>query len=110
MYNARIEKLKEHLKHHSKDSFTLFALAKEYEKNEMDDLAIQTFKELLSNDQDYIGVYYHLSMCLIKKNKSKEAIEVLNKGISIAEKQNDLHAKSELMNAKQNLLFELNDL
>ena len=88
------------------DSFVKYAIAKEYEK--MDDLetAVEKFESLKTDDPEYVGLYYHLAHIYVELDDLPKAIEVYNRGIVIAKKQNDLHALSELMNAKTNAEIE----
>ena len=43
-----------------KDSFILFALAKEHEKLGDDEKALHYYEQLVRQEPGYVGVYYHL--------------------------------------------------
>lgn len=85
------------------NSFLHFAIAKEYEKLDQLDTALQKYEYLLSHDPNYVGLYYHHAKLLEELGEDETALEIYGKGIAIAKAQNDLHALSELQNAKMNL-------
>ena len=105
--NARIERLKELLKQSPKDSFILFALAKEFEKLSMPEKAIEFYTTLLEYFPNYVGAYYHLAAIYQEKELFTEAMETYIKGMEIAKSIGDQHAYSELQNAKMNLEIEM---
>jgi tetratricopeptide (TPR) repeat protein len=86
------------------DSFLLFAYAKEYEKLGDESLALDTYKKLQNINPDYVGLYYHFGKLLEKTQQIEEAIAVFDEGISVAKKQNNQHAWSELAGARMNLV------
>lgn len=89
------------------DTFALFALAKEYEKQQKWNDVVQLFEKLLVVDDKYIGVYYHLAKTYEQLNEINKALNIYERGILEAQKLQDLHALSELKNAKMNLELEL---
>ncbi len=105
--NARIERLKELLKQSPSDGFILFALAKEYEKLNLVEDSIQLLSDLIAEQPDYIGAYYHLAAMLKQQEELDKALEVYEKGVEMAKKVGDQHALSELQNAKLNLEIEM---
>ncbi len=60
----RIEKLQEFLASNPKDNFLRHALALEYIKIGNDDEAKILFENILTEDETYIGSYYHLAKLL----------------------------------------------
>lgn len=105
--NSKLAKLKKLAQERPDDAFTFFALAKEYEK--INDLkkSIEIYYGIMKKDPNYIGLYYHLGKALEHDNQESEALTIYQKGMAVAQKQNDLHALSELKNAFQNLELEL---
>lgn len=99
----RLDQLKMMLQDDPSDSFLLFALAMEYNKCEDYEMAIDVFEKLRKVDEDYVGLYYHLGACYSEIDDDEKALEIYQKGIQIAEKLKDQHAKAELMNVKVNL-------
>ena len=106
MTNKRLEQLKALLIEDPDNSFLLFAIAKELEGLEQPDAAIETFLGLIEKDEDYVGTYYHLAKLYEAASDKINALHIYEKGILIAKKLNDLHALSELQNAKMNLELE----
>lgn len=100
----RIEKIKKMLLEYAQDSFLRHALALEFIKLEHFREAEGLFVQLLQDNEDYIGSYYHLALLQSKQNTEK-AIETIEKGIAIAKKLGDKHAQNEL----QMLYDELRD-
>lgn len=99
---TRIDQIVELLKEDPNDSFLNFALAKEFEKAEEDIKAIETYTNLLKLDPEYAGLYYHLGKIYEKTGNEAKALNIYDQGIEICTQLNDLHALSELKNAKTN--------
>lgn len=91
------------------DSFTRFALAKEYEKLGQRREAIVVFEALQADDPGYVGLYYHLGKLLELEGQSDDALAVYKKGMEMARTASDLHSWSELKGAALNLA-DLEDL
>jgi len=104
---ARLDQLQAFLKDSPDDSFILFAIAKEYEKLQDKENALKYYQDLVAKDADYVGTYYHLGQLLEELEQKDEALDIYTKGIAIAQKLNDQHAKSELMGVKMNLEMDL---
>ena len=76
----RIEKIMEMLQDQPKDSFLKHALALEYIKIDKEDEAIIQFVELLNNEPDYVGSYYHLAKLYERNQQTDAAIEIYKTG------------------------------
>lgn len=100
--SQRLSLLEKMLEEDQTDSFIKYAIAKELEKLDRLDEAIIQFEKLEQEDPDYVGLYYHLGHLYVETDAVEKAISTYKKGISVAKAQNDLHALSELMNAKTN--------
>ncbi len=100
--SQRLEYLNTLLAEDPDDSFVKYAIAKEYEK--LDDLktSIAKFESLRADDPDYVGLYYHLAYIYTEIDEMEKALEIYDAGIEVAKVQNDLHALSELRNARVN--------
>lgn len=105
--NSRLKSLLALLEDDENDGFLLFAVAKEYEKNEHLEKALEYYEKLRSVDPAYVGLYYHLGALYHEIDESEKALEIYEKGIEFATKLNDLHALSELKGAKMNLEIEM---
>jgi tetratricopeptide (TPR) repeat protein len=100
--SQRLEYLKSILAEDSDDSFVKYAIAKEYEKLNNLKTAIEKFELLRKEDSEYVGLYYHLAHIYTEIDEIEKALEIYDAGIKVAKTQNDLHALSELMNARVN--------
>ena len=85
------------------DSFSKFALALECIKKGNNKDALSLFKSIEKNDPDYVGLYYHLGKLYVSTGENEKALKAYHKGIEIAGRQKDTHARNELQAA----LFEL---
>lgn len=103
---SRLKTLQSMLVESPEDSFLQFALAKEYEKIENPDKALDAYLTLLKKDPDYIGLYYHLGKLYEELGDITKALEIYDRGIILAKKLPDFHALSELNNARLNCELE----
>lgn len=99
----RIEKLKRFLEANPADSFVQHALALEYVKLNNDAEARKVFEQLLDNDENYIGSYYHLGKLLERADAKEEAVRWYEKGMLKAKEAGDHHAYNELRAAYENI-------
>ena len=102
---TRVERIKEMLAANPNDSFLQHALALEYIKIEEDERARELFQNLLKNDENYIGSYYHLAKLLERNNKIEDAKEVYEQGMLKAKECGDMHTYNELRTAYEDLVF-----
>lgn len=100
--SERLVYLKQLLSEDPQDSFVKYAIAKEYEKLGDVQISIDRFEALRKDDPDYVGLYYHLAHIYAEIEQTEKALEVYDAGIAVAKAQNDLHALSELRNARVN--------
>jgi tetratricopeptide (TPR) repeat protein len=102
----RLQQLLNFLESSPDDSFLLFAIAKEYEKEGIIETALQYYLQLKRSDPDYVGLYYHLGKLYEIKEDFDTAVITYQTGMEVAKKQGDKHALSELAGAKLNLVDE----
>lgn len=100
----RIYKLLELVLQTPKDCFLHHALGLEYVKINELEKAIDSFEKVIQLDEYYVGTYYHLAKTFEKLQKQDVAVEIYRKGIDIATKVNDMHAKNELQMALDDLV------
>ena len=103
--NPRIEKLQQFLTDNPQDSFVQHALALEYIKDEEDDKAQELFLTLLSQNESYVGSYYHLAKLYERKGQVEEAEAWYRKGMEKAKAAGDNHAYNELQAALEDLIY-----
>lgn len=99
----RLQYLQQLLENSPKDSFVLFAVAKEYEGMGDQQQALAFYQRLKDADPAYIGTYYHLGKLLELQNDPSNAILIYKQGIEISKQAGDRHAMSELQGALLNL-------
>ena len=107
MHTNRIEQLKLIIVDKPTDTFALFSLANEYEKINDLQKAVKLCEKLLVIDKKYVGAYYHLAKVYEQLDEIKKALNIYEAGILVAQDLNNLHALSELKNAKMNLEIEM---
>jgi Tfp pilus assembly protein PilF len=104
MANSRLEMLKLMLEKDPEDSFTKYAMGLEYMTLNENRLARDTFEELKSHDPDYLALYYQLGKVYELLGDEKAARLIYEQGIEVSTGANDLHTKSELEQAINELL------
>ncbi|OAV46099.1 tetratricopeptide repeat protein [Lewinella sp. 4G2] len=94
------------LKESPNDSFLLFALAKEHEKEGADAGAREVYERLVRDFPKDPGTYYHLGKLLEKMGDPAAANKVYNQGIELTRTIGEQHAMRELMGARMELGFD----
>ncbi len=97
--NKRLDTLEKMIKSGSADSFTRYALAMEYRKEERFVESLEAFIELRNADSDYLPMYLMAGQLLLEQKSNAEAQEWLEAGIEVAEEKSDIKALSELEDA-----------
>lgn len=107
--NSNISTLVKRLKMEPDDSFSKFALALELIKIDKRKPAIILFEDIVDNDPNYIGVYYHLGEQYLIDGENQKALNIYKYGIEKASFLKDDHAKSELSTALLTLKLEVEE-
>ena len=102
----RIAQIKEWLAATPKDSFLRHALALEYIKLGEKNAAKEQFEQLLEDDPDYVGSYYHIAKLMEDLQDKNAAIHWYEKGMQIAKQLNEKHAYNELQSAYEELMYD----
>lgn len=102
MDNWRLEQLKTLHQEDPSDDFVLYALAQEFSKIGELERSLEHYLLLKSQNPDYVGLYYHLAALYLDLEQTEKALVIYDEGITTANKLNDMHALSELRNAKTN--------
>lgn len=100
---SRLQYLTNLLEASPKDSFVLFALAKEHEGAGDLNQALLFYLRLLEVDPNYVGTYYHLGKLYEQQEDFQNAVLTYKKGIDVSRQAGDRHAMSELQGALLNL-------
>lgn len=99
----RLQYLAQLLEASPKDSFVLFAIAKEHESENDDAQAVDFYLRLKETDPAYVGLYYHLGKLYERQQEVEKAILTYKQGIETSRHAGDRHAMSELQGALLNL-------
>lgn len=105
--NSKIKKLAGYIKKNPEDSFSKFALALEFMKEDQLNKARILFEDIERNDPDYDGVYYHLGKLYEMFNRQEDALRIYKKGVKIAANNEHKRNVSELKEALAELEIEM---
>lgn len=106
MNSERLKMLEKLLEESPDDVFLLYALSMEHLRKQPAK-AWGILKDLLDKFPDYLPSYYQAAQLASAMGKTEECKSIYEKGISLAQKHNDLKTLHELQAAYQNFLFEL---
>lgn len=95
----RIATFKSFIERSPQDPFPRYGLAMEYRGSGRLDEAWATFEELLAQFPDYVPTYLMAGGTLAALGRGTEAAEIYRKGIEVAGRRGDLHARKELETA-----------
>lgn len=106
---SKIKQLARQIKHNPGDSFSKFALALEFRKEGEFKKARILFEDILSSDPEYVGVYYHLGKLYEALDRLDDAQTLYQKGIPIANEQDEQRTEKELKEALLQLETEMEE-
>lgn len=99
MSTDRLATLLDYLRDDPDDPFVRYALAQEYLKGGDTAEALRFFEELVTDQPDYVGTYYHLGKLYETLGRKDEAVQTYRAGIDAATRASDTHARAELQGA-----------
>ncbi|WP_428263516.1 tetratricopeptide repeat protein [Haliangium sp.] len=99
----RIATFKIHIAQNPHDPFPRYALAMEYRSLGQLQKARLVFKDLAMQFPDYVPTYLLYGSTLVELGEKDEAEEIFQRGIAVAGRKRDAHARGELMDALDNL-------
>lgn len=99
MQNNRLNQLLIMLEKSPADPFLIYATGFEYQQAGNADEAFAYYNRLLTDFPKYLPTYYQTGMLLFETGKFDEALEVLNKGISLAMELKEMKTLRELREA-----------
>ena len=99
MENQRLETLKQFIEANPNDCFARYGVAQEYVKRGENEKALEEFNRIVEINPDYQAAYYHAGKTYEKLQRVDEARSIFEKGIEVATRSGDLHARSELEEA-----------
>jgi tetratricopeptide (TPR) repeat protein len=98
MTASRLEQLLEFYKEDSSDPFTIYAIATEYLKIDIEKSRYY-YELLLAEHADYVGTYYHAGKLYEQLGEKDQAGAVYKKGMQVSREMGQMHAFSELQQA-----------
>lgn len=101
----RLEQLRKFAEDDPSDPFNIYALALEYLKSDLLE-AEKLFDKLLTDHEFYLPTYYQAAALQEQKGNRASAIQILEKGIGIAKKQNETKTQRELQGVYDELSWE----
>ena len=104
----RIATFKSFIARAPKDPFPRYGLAMEHKSRGELGEAWTTFSDLLDQFPDYLPTYLMAGGTLVGLGRRDEAAEVYRRGIEIATRKSDPHARGELESALNDLASSLN--
>lgn len=81
------------------DPFPRYGLAMELKGRGLLDEAALAFTELMTQFPDYVAAYLQAGNVEVGRGKRTEAAEIFRKGIEVAQRRGDAHARGELESA-----------
>lgn len=102
MNSQRIEMLKKMVLEDPQDPFYPYAMALEYIHTNRPE-ALSLLISVMQSHPDYLPPYYQAGLLSIESGKEEEGKAILEKGIAVAQKQNDRKTLNELRSLLDNL-------
>jgi hypothetical protein len=99
----RVATFKSFISRSPNDPFPRYGLAMEYKARGEHTLAWQQFEELIANFADYVPTYLMAAKTLLTLGEEPKARDVLTRGIDVAGRRGDQHARKELESALDEL-------
>ncbi len=99
MRQDRLEQLLAFYEEDPDDAFTRFAIAREYAKRSAPELALGFYEQLVADQPEYTGTYYHLGKLYEQLGRKDEAAATYGQGIEVCRRQRNFKDLSELQDA-----------
>ncbi len=96
---SRLEQLQKFLEEEPADVFTHYAIALEFVSMGKFARAIEQLQEVLALDPNYVAAYHQLGLLFVRMHNTREAVKAFEQGIKVAEMIGDVHARTEMENA-----------
>ena len=103
MAGDRLKILRQFVDANPDDCFSRYGIAQEYTKRGESENAIEQFNKIIEINPDYQAAYYHAGKTLEKLGRSSDAAAIYRKGIDLASRSGDFHARGELETALEEL-------
>lgn len=107
--DSKIKKLATYIRNNPDDSFSKFALALEFLKDDQLKKARILFEDIQQKDPKYDGVYYHLGKLYERNGQLEKALEIYKQGVQIAAENGQKRNVKELKEALAELQIDMED-
>jgi thioredoxin-like negative regulator of GroEL len=101
--STRRETLEQFVATDPDDSFSRYALALEFEKEQREADAITHLQEVITRDPGYVAAYYHLGRILARQGQTNAARQVYVSGLEAAIAARDERTRNEIQEALESL-------
>ena len=102
MNSKRLELLKGFAEQDPEDPFNWYAIAMEYTQ-EAPSKALELFRDIVEKFPDYLPTYYQYGVIASQLSGIDAALQILDEGIRLAMKQNEIKSLNELRNFRNEL-------
>ncbi len=96
MATNRVDILKQMVNQDTNNSFARYGLAMEYANSGDFAQAVNEFRTLFQNDENYAAGYFHAGQALEKLGQIDEARAMYQKGIEVTTRKGDSHTRAEI--------------
>jgi len=103
MNPSRLDQLFEFYKEDPNDPFTIYAIATEYLKIDIQKSRYY-YDLLLANHENYVGTYYHAGKLYEQIEEKDQAEKIYKKGMQISRQEGNQHAFAELQQVYNKLM------
>jgi len=103
MNPSRLDQLFDFYKEDPNDPFTIYAIATEYLKIDIEKSRYY-YELLLANHENYVGTYYHAGKLYEQIGKKDQAEKIYKKGMQISRQEGNQHAFAELQQVYNKLM------
>lgn len=92
----KIKELEALIKQNPKNALMHYTLGIEYLRAEEAEKAAEVLRKAIDLEPDYSAAYRELGKALTRLNSNREAIDIFNKGIAVAEEKGDIQTAKEM--------------
>ena len=96
MATDRLQTLLKFVEQNPDDAFVRYGLAQEYVSQGQLQSAVKEFSRLIESNPNYQAAYYHGGQTCLKMGRKQEAHDWFRRGIELAGRTGDNHARDEL--------------
>jgi uncharacterized protein HemY len=96
MNHEQIKQLEDLVMQNPKNALMHYTLGVEYLRADENEKAITILRKAISLEPEYSAAYRELGKALLKSDLKKEATDIFDKGIAVAEEKGDIQTSKEM--------------